>query len=245
MKPQRIAIVGFGNVSSHLKRWFEEAGHSITSIYTRDSSKLHKENYLRDHLDYSDEQCDFILIATNDDSIDEIVKKLVHPSNIETLHRKDIDNYGVLYPLQTLQKGRAVKKNEVPFLIEGSDTIVNDHISNLCDSCGFTYRKVDSNNRKLYHLSAVIASNFTNHLLNIAAKTLESNDLKMDILRPLMEETVAKAFDRGAHDSQTGPAKRGDTETMKKHTDLLSNERYKDIYEIISQSIIAEHRQKD
>lgn len=253
MTPKKISIVGSGNVASHLLVWIRDAGHIISSVYARKQGSVSEEFNRRDTLDYKGEVVDYIIIATNDDSIEKIAGNLhntskaviLHTSgtvSVQTLDLPKFQGFGVLYPLQTLQKNRRISLENVPFLIEASSESVLQNLEKFCESCKITYKSVNSENRLMYHLSAVIISNFANHLFHIAEKNLSNNNLKFDILRPLIEETIAKAFENGAFNSQTGPAKRGDSETMNKHLDLLKQENYKDIYKLISESIILEYR---
>jgi predicted short-subunit dehydrogenase-like oxidoreductase (DUF2520 family) len=67
---------------------------------------------------------------------------------------------------------------------------------------------------------------------------LKDKDIDFEMLFPLINETVQKAMQLPPKEAQTGPAKRGDTQTMHKHLALLENyPPYKKIYELISDSI--------
>ncbi len=248
----RIGIIGNGNVSFHFNKWFKQAGHQITSIYSRHETK---ELTTKTNLDYQNETCDFIIIAVNDDVISEIVSAIKNVGNAIILHTSgtiplsifegfNLQNYGVLYPLQTLQKNKDIALVNVPFLLESNHLETQSKLSMLCDTTNITYQFVDSTKRLTYHLAAVIASNFTNHLLSIADQVLKENDSNLDLLKPLIMETVQKAFELSPIASQTGPAKRQDHQTMQKHLDLLDSDRHSEIYELISQSIISEQQGK-
>ena len=98
---------------------------------------------------------------------------------------------------------------------------------------------MSSEERRILHVSAVFACNFTNHLLTISKRILDAEHLEFDLLKPLIRETIRKALE--APDPavvQTGPARRGDQQIIEKHLDYL--ERYpawQGIYEILSESI--------
>ena len=88
------------------------------------------------------------------------------------------------------------------------------------------------------HLAAVFACNFTNHLLGQAEKVMDMQQLPLDWLKPLVEETIKKAFDLGPGGSQTGPAVRNDEGTLQKHLEMLdSNPELKKLYDVISKDI--------
>jgi predicted short-subunit dehydrogenase-like oxidoreductase (DUF2520 family) len=83
-----------------------------------------------------------------------------------------------------------------------------------------------------------MANNFTNHLLGQAEKVMDMKELPLAWLKPLVEETVKKAFELGPANSQTGPATRNDEPTIQKHLQMLeSNPELKKLYTIISQDI--------
>ena len=59
-----------------------------------------------------------------------------------------------------------------------------------------------------------------------------------DILKPLITETANKIQTLSPQEAQTGPAKRNDTITINKHLALLTDENHKEIYKILTKSII-------
>jgi hypothetical protein len=60
-----------------------------------------------------------------------------------------------------------------------------------------------------------------------------------------MRETVGKAIEMGPVNAQTGPAVRYDLNTIEKHLDLLSySPEMKDIYELITNSIVRYYKKK-
>jgi predicted short-subunit dehydrogenase-like oxidoreductase (DUF2520 family) len=103
-------------------------------------------------------------------------------------------------------------------------------------------RKITSHDRIALHVAAVFASNFTNHMLLLAKKTMQKNSLDYAWLEPLIIETINKSLSLGPENSQTGPAIRGDYETLDAHMSFLEDDTDKaHIYKIISQDIIDYH----
>jgi hypothetical protein len=64
------------------------------------------------------------------------------------------------------------------------------------------------------------------------------NKVPFDVLKPLITETATKVLTLSPSEAQTGPAKRKDTQTINSHLDFLTNENQKDIYKILTKSII-------
>lgn len=61
--------------------------------------------------------------------------------------------------------------------------------------------------------------------------------MEFDILKPLILETANKVQSISPYLAQTGPAKRNDKKTIKKHLKLLENEQHEAIYKLLTASI--------
>jgi hypothetical protein len=71
---------------------------------------------------------------------------------------------------------------------------------------------------------------------------MQEHGLDFEILKPLIMETARKVQDAVPFDVQTGPAVRGDKETMSKHLQLLAGHSdLQDIYKSLSESIKKTH----
>ena len=70
----------------------------------------------------------------------------------------------------------------------------------------------------------------------------EAQGTEFDLLKPLILETALKVQEHSPYTAQTGPAKRNDKRTIKKHLKQLDNELHKDIYELMTKSIQQTHR---
>ncbi|MFT7150760.1 MAG: putative short-subunit dehydrogenase-like oxidoreductase (DUF2520 family), partial [Nonlabens sp.] len=146
---------------------------------------------------------------------------------------------GVFYPLQTFSRGKSINFEEVPIGIEGDDSFTEELLLKLGSEISPKAQRMDSRARKNLHLAAVFACNFTNHMLTISKEIMKNKGLDFELLSPLIEETVSKSLSLGPENSQTGPAKRGDLETLDKHYEALSeSEDIAEIYRIVSQNII-------
>jgi len=54
----------------------------------------------------------------------------------------------------------------------------------------------------------------------------------------LIAETINKSLDVGPKQAQTGPARRGDHDTIAKHMSLLQNSHFREIYSLITQQLL-------
>jgi predicted short-subunit dehydrogenase-like oxidoreductase (DUF2520 family) len=150
----------------------------------------------------------------------------------------------VLYPLQSLSKNAEVDFANVPICIETIDKKSYPVLKQLAVSLGSPTKRINSDQRRVLHLAAVFVNNFTNQLYRIAHEITESKGAEFDLLKPLILETAKKVQDMSPFKAQTGPAKRNDKKTIKKHLKLLENEQHKAIYKLLTESIIETHGRK-
>jgi predicted short-subunit dehydrogenase-like oxidoreductase (DUF2520 family) len=251
-----LSFVGSGNVGWHLAPALENAGFPVREVYSRQRKHAEKlaarlyEAEVQDHLDFSGSESQVFFLTVSDNAISEVVREIVLPDNALLLHcsgsqaLQELEfaatpHTGVVYPFQTFSRGRKMDLSRVPFFIEASDEESLGIIRKLARALSREVTEADSEERLHIHLAGVFASNFTNHMLAVARELLEKQQLSFEVLKPLIAETINKALDMGPALAQTGPARRGDTEILERHVDLLSaDERTAAIYRHVSQSIL-------
>jgi len=98
---------------------------------------------------------------------------------------------------------------------------------------------MDSNTLTWLHLTGVIVNNFTNHLLALSHQVSKEKGFSFELLRPLINETVKKAFEIDPIAAQTGPAVRFDQNTINLHIHRLKeySPELADIYKALTLSI--------
>ncbi|MFR9650443.1 MAG: DUF2520 domain-containing protein [Rikenellaceae bacterium] len=195
---------------------------------------------------------DIYIVSVSDAAIEQVVRDAVFAEGSTVVHTagsisvdilKDIDNKGVIYPMQSFSPGREINFRDVPLFIEGESKVVEIVANELSDNV----LRMRSEERIDLHLAAVFASNFVNAMFGAAYDILKRNGVDFELYKPLIEETIAKVMaNRDPHDGQSGPAKRGDEVTMDRHLQRLSNNQsLSEIYRVISSYITAKHRDKD
>lgn len=249
----KIVCLGSGNVATHMALAFKKAGAELLQIWSKTLS--HAEMLARqtgakatDHLEDIDRNADLYIIAVKDDAITEVIQALkgingliVHTSgatSIEVFNPAETAHFGVLYPLQTFSKSKPVDFSRIPLCIEAGTAETGILLREIAKNISPLAYEVSSADRKLLHLAAVFACNFTNHLYHLGQEILQQHPLSFDLLRPLILETAEKVQTALPYDVQTGPAVRHDEQTMKKHLELLQNKpELADIYKTLSKSI--------
>ncbi|MFD2523773.1 Rossmann-like and DUF2520 domain-containing protein [Emticicia soli] len=262
----KISMIGAGNVAWHLSIAFENHHHQVCEVFSRQQSKakaltamLYQAEAKTD-LDFSDSKAELFILAVADDAIAEVCSMLVLPENAILAHtsgtksledlQKLIGSFhdlpircAVFYPLMTFSKQKKMQLKEVPFCIESDDAEAESQLVRLAQGMSNTVYLVSSQERKVLHVAAVFACNFTNHLMALAKEITNDEDLEFDLLKPLIRETFQKAL-AAEHpaDVQTGPAVRGDKSTINNHLVYLNNRPdLFEIYEIMSESIQQWH----
>ncbi len=245
----KIVIIGSGNVAQHLVAAFENnAAVEIIQIYSRkENSKIAGIDTYRMVYDLAFlKEADLYIIAVSDDAIIDVAAQLpfinrlvVHTSGTAPLTAIDIKNRkGVFYPLQTFTKNKAVDFNTIPICLEAENSTDYRVLEAVAKSISNAVYPINSDQRKALHVAAVFVNNFTNHLYQIGEEVCREHQVSFEVLKPLINETVAKLNDLAPVDAQTGPAKRNDQSTIEAHLDYLTNNNQKNIYKILTQSIL-------
>ena len=251
-----INIIGAGNMAYQLTQAFHNHPEvQLQQLYNRrklspefdafEIEKTHHFSTLR--------PADVCIIAVKDEAIAGISKKLpfenqlvVHTSGNTSIEAIDSKNRrGVFYPLQTMNKQTIVDFTKVPFCLEAENT--NDFclLQRLASLLSTKIYTLNSYQRRVLHLAAVFMNNFSNHLVYISQQICKENEVPFEILQPLLAETFVKLQNTSAYDAQTGPARRNDFLTITNHLAMLDNNNYKEIYNIITKSIINTYGRKE
>lgn len=260
-KTNSIVIIGVGNIASHLFSSFSQGKNTVVvQLFnhrkTKQATLLATKNNCLLVTDYSKliTTASTYFICVKDDAINEVVSHLskldlkglvVHCSgsiDIKELNKAS-NNNGVYYPLQSFSVNEVVDWKTTPILIEANNAASLKTLKTMAQQSSSLVKVVDSATRLQLHLAAVFASNFTNALYAVALELIEKKLTKKDtaLLFPLMKQSFNKMMKVSPIKAQTGPAKRGDHITMKKHLNLLSeNPDLKKIYALLSQLIIKQ-----
>lgn len=232
----KILMVGSGNVASVLGRQCKQKGHEIVAIASRNPKSgmtLSAELNTRfiSVQDAGNMDADIFIIAVSDSAVKEVASSLrvpgklvVHTAGAVSMEvlQNSSQNYGVLYPLQSLRR-EMISIPSVPLLIDGN----NDHslglLANLAHSLSENVERANDEQRAKLHVAAVFVSNFSNHLYLLAEGYCKAEHLDFKLLYPLIVETASRLKDTSPSELQTGPAFRKDISTLEKHLRLLSN----------------------
>jgi predicted short-subunit dehydrogenase-like oxidoreductase (DUF2520 family) len=247
----KIVVVGSGNVAESLAQAIDESeGLELVQIFARNEERGRQVAELA-HTEWSNSElaeADLYLISVSDNAVSDVARSLQLPENAVVAHTAGCctldslaphNHRAVFYPFQTFSVGRKVDFKRGFIFLEGA----TDHALTVVDSVAHALTDnvlpADTARRAVIHLSGVFACNFANAMYANAAEILAQEGLPFEIVAPVIEETAKKAVELlNPAKTQTGPARRGDTQTLNRHRAMLDNEeRKRDIYDKISEDI--------
>ena len=245
----KVVLIGAGNVAQHLILAFQKSNQiELVQVMARDVTKLSHllDSSLLTSTFSEIKKADVYIISVSDNAIQDVSSQIpfgnqlvAHTSgSVAMTDLNDKNRKGVFYPLQTFSKTKAVNFKEIPICIEAENEADFKTLETLAKSCSDVVYSVSSEQRKALHVAAVFVSNFVNHMYAIGKEICQENQLDFDILKPLITETANKVQLLSPEAAQTGPAKRNDTETINAHLTFLKDNNQKEIYKLLTKSII-------
>jgi len=245
----RVSIIGSGNVAQHLIKVFSlNTDIELVQIFVRNKKTvlelISADKIFSNYKDFI--PVDLVIIAVTDGAIELVYQELpftsqliVHTSGTFSLEvLKNKNRIGVFYPLQTFSKSKEVDFKTIPICIEAQNE--NDYKTLECvaHAISNSVHRINAKQRLSLHVAAVYVCNFTNYMYTIGNDICNLNNLSFEILKPLIQETANKIMLLSPAMAQTGPAIRKDTGTLKTHLDFLTNDNQKEIYKLLTKSII-------
>ena len=250
---REVVIIGAGNMATNLGMALFANDISISGVYNRSPEAGQRLAEKIDSAYFDDihaitKEADLYILAVADSAIQPLAelmrlgdKLVVHTSGTVAMEILGTvsENIGVFYPLQTFSPGRMTAFKDIPVCIESNSAAGRTRLESLAHTLTDKVFYLDSDQRKYLHLSAVIASNFTNFLYVVAEDILRSHQIPFELLGPLVARTAQNIGTGNAFRYQTGPALRGDLQVMACQRDLLKEHPdYLEIYNLISDNII-------
>lgn len=135
---------------------------------------------------------------------------------------------GSFHPLQSFPMPRDPSAfRGVTITVDATTTPLRRRLEALARRLGARPKRIDDSERAVYHAAAVFASNFLDVTVAEAVRMLEglgwSEKESVQALLPLVEGAVANIRAKGPVGALTGPIRRGDAETVKRHLAAVDN----------------------
>ncbi len=253
-----IALIGSGNVAAWVvDRLQGSKEFAVGQVYSR---RLDRARRLAERvgaeavnsLDAITRDAEIYLFSLSDDAYATVLDRFpfTMPVALHTagsvsqqVFEGHAQSYGVLYPLQTFTEGVDYSQLRVPLCLE-TDKLggAADRVSQLAAELSDMRRFLSEEQRTVAHLAAVFACNFSNAMYTAADELLHSGGLDMELLQPLLEQTLAKLRKMSPKEAQTGPARRGDLKVMRSQLEALADPKLREVYRVVSSYIEDQNR---
>lgn len=255
----KITLIGAGRVGFHLGKQLKKAGFDILQVFSRNLNNSNKLASLVDseainQLSEVSPEADLVIIAVADSAISSVSRKLseilteksliVHTSGAtpSMVFQNYFKRFGVFYPLQTFSFEKEPDFSEVPFCIYSDRPKDLKILKEIASSLSEKVFVINDTQRARLHVAAVFVNNFTNHMYFIGKKILNEENISLDVLMPLIEETTQKIKKNDPFLMQTGPAIRRDQETIKSHLEMLEKHPdFQELYQLLTKNIQQYH----
>jgi len=246
-----VVIIGTGNVATVLCKLIHTKKHKIVEVVGRNTNDtIVLANLCNANANTNFEKiapnADIYVVAVSDSAIEEVLAKMdfskkliIHTAGSVSINvfQKYANNYGVLWPLQTLRREMKYIP-AIPMIIDANNDQAYSMLLSFAKSISETVFRANDAKRVKLHLSAVVVSNFTNHLYSLADEYCHNELLEFQLLIPLIEETSNRIKLHAPNKVQTGPAIRKDESTINTHLSLLRiYPALQKIYSILTDSI--------
>lgn len=248
---EKVSIIGSGNIAHWMAYAITCQGMKLQQVFSRQME--HAESLAQkykasaiDDLSQLDSSADLYIFSIKDDSLEDVLKLLpfklslaVHTAGAlsVSLLKDYAQNYGIVYPCQSMNKGMDFEGVEVPLCVEGNNAETLGKLMEFASRISPLAKAVNEQQRFVLHRAAIFGCNFTNVMYGIAHDLMEEGSVDWQLLIPLLQNTLDKVKTNNPHDVQTGPAHRHDENVVRFHEKALKDDKIKEIYRLLSDYI--------
>jgi predicted short-subunit dehydrogenase-like oxidoreductase (DUF2520 family) len=245
----KIGFIGMGKVGQTFAHLFVKHALEVTCIYNRTASV---SALLAEEFDYRMvsspqdilEHADWIFFTVSDNALVTLIQQMnvLDWRGKVAIHTSGV--YGIeIFDTLVQQGGLCASIHPAfPFAnvllsieqlagatcgVESSHSSLDESLDVLIKALGCQRMNISTGKKALYHVALTIASNYTVTLYAIAERLLlevgADNANASNVLNSLMAGTISNLKTQGLPTALTGALSRGDTETLAKHLQALTN----------------------
>lgn len=244
----RLGIIGGGRAAWAFGSSWQRIGWPITGICLRDESHSRVADLLktpRAEMSRLASEAELLLLAVSDRSILDVAAS-VPESDAIIFHASgalpSVRDGFTLHPLRTLPAvGEPSDLKDTLLVFEGNH---RKTAKLIVKAIGARFAEITPEQKALYHAAAVFGANYVAALLDIAHQIMAGAGV--DDARAELAALAHSAIDNwAAHEDDTrftGPASRGDLETIRRHLNALRDQpRLAELYEILAEHIARQN----
>jgi predicted short-subunit dehydrogenase-like oxidoreductase (DUF2520 family) len=265
-RKQHITIIGAGNLAAAMGPALRTAGYTIDAVAGRAlpasrkrsvalAKKLGAQTLLLEHVE---PHSGIIWLCHTDDALAETAallarrsgwagKIVLHSSgaltsDVLTPLRRAGAHVASIHPMMTFVPGVTPRLEGVPFALEGDRQAVTT-ARKIVRDLGADPFEIRKEAKVLYHALGSFASPLLVATLATAERVGEAAGLSLSrirkIITPILEQTLKNYIEKGAAGAFSGPIKRGDLSTIRRHwKDLQSVPLAAEVYKALVKSAL-------
>lgn len=248
MERPSVSVIGTGALGTVLVKGLHQHGYTIHSLFNRHLRKaeaLSREvnaSYVSEFPERRSELGSLVFLTVQDSEIVSAAQQLtrlsgsfsgylfVHCSGNESsialraLKQRGAD-VAAFHPLQTFTSHSAPEDfYNSYFDVEGNAGAM-DPLKEVARALGAHTLEISAESKAYLHAAAVMASNYLVSLLDASSRIAGLGDIPeqeaLNALLPLVYKSIENVENRNPRSALSGPIKRGDLQTVKKHLNLL------------------------
>jgi predicted short-subunit dehydrogenase-like oxidoreductase (DUF2520 family) len=263
-----VSLIGAGNLASVLGPALRAAGYPIESVAFRNAASSQKRAMALAkrlvsravRLEQAEPDADVMWLCHTDDALAETAQKLARKPgwrNKIVFHSSGALSSDVLAPLQragahtaslhpmmTFVPGTSPRLKGVPFAVEGDrQAVAVAH--RITRSLGAEIFPIRKDSKVLYHAFGSFSSPLLVATLVTAERVGRAAGLSRAqtrrVMTPILHQTFKNYLERGAAAAFSGPIKRGDLETIRRHMRALRTvPAVRDVYRALVRSALQD-----
>lgn len=182
--------------------------------------------------------CDFVILSVSDDAVSEVAAKFRHTeaaAKVAIFHTSgaldsqvfhEYERAGSLHPvisISTLEEGIKILPQTI-FTCEGK---IARELQELAEEIGRKGIILTAQQKQAIHLSAVFLNNYLTGMIEKIKNFNQERGVENigEILQGITEQTIHRGWQNPIEKTLTGPVKRGDVNTIKKHLKMLDDDK--------------------
>ena len=263
-----ITLIGAGNLAQALGPALRKAGYRVEQVASRNNPEsmrraralARKVGATAVQLEDAAATADVIWLCHTDDALASTAQLLarmpgwknkivLHSSGALTSDvlaplKRAGAHTGSLHPMMTFVPGTAPKMSEVPFAVEGDKKAIAA-AKQIVSKLGAETFEIKKSAKVLYHALGSFSSPLVVATLVTAERVGKAAGLSLEqtrkIMGPILQQTLNNYLQRGPAAAFSGPIKRGDLETIRRHLKELEKVTLaKDVYRALVRSALRD-----
>jgi len=244
-------IVGAGQVATALAGALRLGGVPVLGLWSRTPAKARSAGAIAGVAAFSAAPPDIILesdvlvLAVTDDAVADVAQTLVATGLVTKHHvmlhcsgatsaevafadvRSKIGGVGTLHPLRAINAPKDDMRDfrGTVFGVQGDEAGRTQALA-LVGAMGGEPLLLEGQQMAAYHAAAALASNQLVALLSVSVELMNgvgiSDEQALAALVPLVRGTLDNVSDKGLQQGLTGPIRRGDVHTVRRHLEVVS-----------------------